>query len=279
MKSKIVAHCLVRNEERFIWYALNSALLEVDRIMVWDTGSTDKTVAIVKSVKSPKIVFKAVGSVDAETFTTVRNQMLAATPKDFTWLMILDGDEIWSAQAIKTATNFVRAHPEKESLVVRTNNLVGDIYHNLPATAGRYHLAGRTGHLNLRFINLKQIPGLHVAKPHGQQGYFDAQDKLIQDHDPSKIGFLDLAYHHATHLQRSSSRANDTAVIKRAPKLKYELGELIPRAQIPEVFFKPHPAIVPDVTASAPFSFWLKAALFTPFKQLKRLIIKTPSGY
>ena len=51
---------LVKNEERFLWYAINSILPFVDKIMIWDTGSTDKTVEILKLITSPKISFKEV---------------------------------------------------------------------------------------------------------------------------------------------------------------------------------------------------------------------------
>lgn len=280
MKVKIIVHCVVENEGRFVWYALNSVLPFVDKIMVWDMSSTDGTWGIVRLIKSEKIESKQVdAAISAADLTVVRQQMLAATPAGYTWLMILDGDEIWSKKAIISVTEYARAHPEKESIVVRTHNLVGDIYHRLSDSAGRYHLAGHSGHLNLRLLNLKNIPGLKVDKPHGQQGYFDKTGRLVQDREPSKIVLLNVTYHHATHLARSSSRADDLKVIKRASKFKYALGETIPESEIPEVFFKPHPKLVPDVTKPASLSFWFKAILLTPLKHLKRLVIKSPSGY
>ena len=276
---KIIAHTLVKNEQRWIWYSLNSVLDYIDQIMVWDTGSSDRTVEIIKTIKSPKIKFTQAGTVDENSFTQVRQKMLDSTPTDFHWLMILDGDEIWPRESIKTATDFARRNLSYESIVVRTNNLVGDIYHRLPESTGMYHLAGRIGHLNLRFINLKAIPGLHAAKPHGQQGYFDAVGKLIQDRDPQKIKFLDVYYHHATHLQRSTSRQLDLATVKRAQKLKFELGGKMSRDQIPEIFFEPHPAIVPDVTSPASLSFWLKSLLLTIPKRVKRTLLAPKHGY
>ncbi|MBU1256082.1 hypothetical protein KKA49_00135 [Patescibacteria group bacterium] len=59
---KIIVHCLVKNEERFIWYAIKSVLPFVDKIMVWDTGSTDKTIQIIKSIKSKKISLSVIPS-------------------------------------------------------------------------------------------------------------------------------------------------------------------------------------------------------------------------
>lgn len=276
-RPRIVAHCLVRNEERFIWYSLHSVLPYVDQIMVWDTSSTDGTNDIVKSIESTKIKFKQVGPVDANTFTDVRNQMLKETPPDTHWLMILDGDEIWPENSIKKATDFTRDHIELESIVVRTNNLVGDIYHRSPDWAGKYHLAGRVGHLNLRFINLKKIKGLHLEKPHGQQGYFDGRGVLIQDRDG--VCFLDVSYSHATHLQRSSNKQNDLAVIKRAKKYKIELGVKIPKSDIPEVFFKKHPQNVPDVTNKASLWYYLAASLLVVPRFLKQKFLPIHHGY
>ncbi len=278
-KVKIIAHCLVKNEERFIWYSLKSALPYVDKIMVWDTGSTDNTVKIIESLKSPKIEFKKVGSVDPQSFTNVRNQMLKKTPKEYTWLILLDGDEIWSNQAINTATKFARKNPHFEAIVVRTHNLVGDIYHRSPELFGQYQLAGHKGHLNLRLMNLKTIPGLHVDLPHGQQGYFDGKNQLIQNRDPRKIKFLDVYYHHATHLVRSITRYHDLKVPKRSQKLKYILGSRIPKNQIPEVFFEHHPGNIPDVTQSAPWWYYLISVVHTAPKLIKKTFFSKRSGY
>ena len=276
-KVKIVAHCLVKNEDRFIWYSLQSVLPFVDQILVYDTGSTDKTVEIIKSIKSSKIKFLEVGIVDINSFTDIRNQMLRDTPVGTDWLMILDGDEIWPMSSIKKVLESIKHNSTIESVVVRTNNLVGDIYHRSPDWSGQYHLAGQVGHLNLRFINLKKIKGLHVEKPHGQQGYYDGDGRLIQDR--LGVEFLDVSYAHATHLQRSSSRADDLSVIKRAKKYKIELGTKINKNEIPEVFFTKHPILVPDVTQQAPLSYFLLACLLTIPKLLKRILIPTSHGY
>ncbi len=246
--------------------------------MIWDSGSTDATLEIIKTIRSPKISKQKFSSISAETFPGFRQKMINETTNDFSWLMILDADEIWPEKSIKIATDFARNNLDFESIVVRTNNLVGDIYHRLPESAGRYNLAGKTGHLNLRFINLN-IPGLHAAGVHGQQGYFDDHNQLIQDRDPQKIKFLDVAYHHASHLQRSNSRASDKQVTKRSPKMKYELGEKISRDTIPSIFFSPRPKIVPDVTRRASLSFWIKSVLLTIPRRVKRKLLPVGHGY
>ncbi len=162
---------------------------------------------------------------------------------------------------------------------MRSNNLVGDIFHRLPSSAGKYNLAGVKGHLNLRFINLRTIPGLGVLKPHGQQGYYDREERLIQDRNSNKIKFLDIYYHHATHLQRSITREKDKLVPKRPLKLKYELGEKVPQEQIPEIFFADKPEFVPKVTNPASVWFWVRSAMETIPRRVKRLLLPTPDGY
>ena len=277
MKPKIIVHCLVKNEEHFIWYALQSVLPFVDKVMVWDTGSSDKTMELIKNINSTKIFLKQVGEVDQDTFTSMRQQMLDATPKDFTWVMILDGDEVWPKDSIKKVTDFAKQNPDYESIVVRTNNLVGDIYHRLPESMGKYTLAGHTGHLNLRFMNLKTIPGLNAQRPHGQQGYFDKQGTLIQNRDLKKIKLLNVYYHHATHLVRSG---DDSKTIKRTFKRRVELGKKIPSSQMPEVFFRKHPPAVPDVSQTSSLFFKIQALILTPLKAIKRKLIPSfKTGY
>jgi glycosyltransferase involved in cell wall biosynthesis len=47
---QLTVHCLIKNEENFIFYAIKSVVDFVDKIIIFDTGSTDKTVAIVNSL-------------------------------------------------------------------------------------------------------------------------------------------------------------------------------------------------------------------------------------
>ena len=44
----LTVHCIVKNEERWIWYSLMSVLEHSDKIIVYDTGSSDKTIEIIK---------------------------------------------------------------------------------------------------------------------------------------------------------------------------------------------------------------------------------------
>lgn len=279
-KAKIMVHCLVQNEGHFIWYAINSVLPFVDKMMVWDMSSTDGTDLIIQTIKSAKIEYQKVPPGTPDGLTRQRQRMLDETPGEYTWIMILDGDEVWPEKSIKIVTDFVKNHPEFESIVVRTNNLVGDIYHRLPESSGHYALAGHRGHLALRLMNRELVKGLHVSLPHGTQGFFDSNNVLVQDRDPKKIKFIDVTYHHATHLQRSSLIFGDNEVSKRRQKLKFELGEKIPTAEIPKIFFEAkRPKIIPTVSEKANLYFWIISVMQTLPRRLKRKLINGSEGY
>jgi len=92
MKTNLTVHCVVKNEERWIWFALKSILDIADKILVYDTGSSDRTVDIIKTIKSKKIFFEEKGEVDAKGLAQFRREQLIRTKKE--WFLILDGDEI-----------------------------------------------------------------------------------------------------------------------------------------------------------------------------------------
>lgn len=48
---KICVHTLVRNEEKYVWYAVMSVINHVDEVMLWDMKSTDNTYEILKEIK------------------------------------------------------------------------------------------------------------------------------------------------------------------------------------------------------------------------------------
>lgn len=272
-KPKIIAHCLVKNEERFIWYALKSVLPFVDKIMLWDTGSTDDTIKIIRSINSKKIDLKILKSVDAIKHTKLRQQMLDKTPAGFTWLMILDGDEIWPKEQIKRVVSYLKNTKDKV-VVVKTKNLVGDIYHQLPESAGKYNITGFKGHLGLRFINLS-LPDLEVRNPHGGQTHTTKGIPLQELKTGLKV-LPNIYYFHTTHLQRSTK---DQDTLKRSFKRKFEIGEKINKKDLPKLFFDKRPAFVPDVTQPMSKLFMAMSMLQIPLKIIKKVFLPSKSGY
>lgn len=282
MKKTITAHCLVKNEARFIWYSVMSVYHHMDKILLWDTGSTDGTIEIIREIqkqdKEKKIRFREVGEVSAQTFTRVRQEMLDETSGD--WLIVVDGDETWWEASIALVVAEIQKRGDVlESIVVPTVNLVGDIFHYQEGEAGGYVLAGRKGHFALRGIN-RRVAGLKSERPHGTWGWVDGDGKMIQDRDPKKIIFLDAPYIHATHLQRSATLVKEKDVPKRVKKLKYEIGIPFPADfYYPEVFFRPKPQIVPFPWQKMNKAFWLRSSLETPFRKIKRRTLQGKIGY
>ncbi len=268
----ITAHVLVKNEENYIWYSVMSVIDHMDKIMIWDTGSTDKTEKIVNKiikVYRNKIDYKKIGQVDKYQYSLVRQKMLRETNGD--WLMVLDGDEIWWQDSIKKVINYItKEGTGTDSIIVPTVNLVGDIFHYQEEKAGRYNFAGRVGHYNMRFINL-HIRGLNIMGDYPLECFVDENNIPLQNKNNGKMIFLKTPYLHATHVPRSRKKEK---VMQRKRKLKYELGIPFPKDYYyPESFFEKRPDVVPNIWKNMKLVFKFRAFLETPLRKLKRRII------
>ena len=279
---QIWANTLVKNEERYLWFAVTSVINYLDKVLLWDTGSTDNTMRIIEELKKTykqKIDFREVGNVKSEEFTLIRQQMLEQTKSD--WVILVDGDEVWWDDSIKEIRKIIENSGKSlESVVNRYYNVIGDIFHYQEEKAGKYNIDGKEGHLTIRAMSMK-IPGLHFDKPHGQQGVFDGENTPIQYRDPKKRIFLDKKmYLHFTHMIRSKNPEEDLKVMKRDIKFKYELGISFPLDfYYPEVFFRPRPDIVSSPWSRLSKEYYLKAVLQMPIRYLKRRMIRFKSGY
>ncbi|MDO8619132.1 MAG: glycosyltransferase [Candidatus Daviesbacteria bacterium] len=275
MSKTIWGNCIVKNEDRFIWFAVTSVINYLDKLIIWDTGSSDKTVKIIELLKKKypkKISFREYGEVDRESFTKAREEMLVQTKSD--WVFLLDGDEIWWEKSIQEVVlNIQQKGDELDCIVNPTYNPVGDIYHYQESQAGQYKIAGQRGHFNIRAVNRK-IPGLHFALPYGSEGFFDDKNKPIQERNSKKILFLDSAYLHLTHLRRSSLVEGENMVMDRIKKRKYEIGTPFPKDFVyPEVLYKEMPSQVLSPWGKSSNSFKILALIQTPFKKIKRRIL------
>lgn len=264
---QIWANTIVNNEENFIWFSIMSIVDYVDKVMIFDTGSTDNTVNIIQEmikIKGEKMIFKEVGTVSYEEFPKVRQKMLDESNCD--WILILDGDEIWWKDSIKRAVKEIKKNGGNiDGIVVPIIVPVGDIYHLQEEKAGRYNLLGRVGHFSLRLINRK-IPGLHVDYPYGKESYIDGENRLVQERE--RIIFLDAPYLHVTHLKRSSKDRGFN-------KFKFELGNIIPdNFKYPEILYDHFPKFIPSPWQRLSGTKFLKAKLLTPFRKIKRRLVR-----
>lgn len=268
----IWGNTIVKNEDRYIWFALMSVVDYLDKILIWDSGSTDNTVKIIDEVsriKGSKIEFREIGDVNKASFTKARQKMLDESNCD--WLFILDGDEVWWENSIKKVTDKVKKNGDELDLIITPyKSIVGDVYHFQEEAAGKYNLSGRKGHLNVRAIN-RRIPGLHVDMPYGREGYFDSDNNKIQDRDPKRILFLNESYLHFSNIKRSSLDSGDDEVMQRVKKIKHEIGiKFSPDFIYPEVLYKDRPGIVSSPWKPMSSGFKLRATLETPLRKLKR---------
>jgi glycosyltransferase involved in cell wall biosynthesis len=263
MKNSIWVHTIVYNEENFLWFAVMSVANFVDKILIWDTGSTDRTLEVIKKLQEKlgaKIDFKEVGLVDSKKYTNIRQEMLDNTKAD--WLIILDADEVWWENSIKKVINTINEKGKNlNSIVVPFFNCLGDIYHYQDERAGKYEIDGKRGHLTVKAINRK-IPGLHLANPYGSEGFFDKENIAIQKMNINKRLFLDAPFLHLTHLPRTS-RSN--------PKLKYELGKKFPKNfKYPEVFYTNRPNFIKSPFVKRNTNFLLKSSILEIPRRVKR---------
>ena len=272
----ISGHCLIKDESRFIWYAIMSVINHLDKLLIWDTGSSDTTIEIIRQVSKVKLLQNKIQLKEFKPKVfkeeEYRQNMLNETKGD--WIFTLDGDEIWWEDSIKGVMKALRNPGDKiESIVMPTYNPVGDLFHYQEESAGRYKLAGKIGHLNLRAFS-RSIPGLAWSGKYGMGGWIDKDGRRIQDREKSKIKFLNCPYMHTSFLKRSLEEGIDKKVYKRKKKFKYELG--IPFSKdfyYPEVFFRPRPEIVPSVWETTNFSYNFRAFFETPMRKVYRRTI------
>jgi hypothetical protein len=277
------AHTLVKNEERYLWYSVMSVINYVDRILIWDTGSTDKTNNIIKEIQKRyprKVDFEEVGEVDINQFTVVRQKMLNISKCD--WVIIVDGDEVWWDEKIREVREIIDTKGKDiDSIVTKYYNIVEDIFHYQDESEGKYNIDGKIGNYNIRAFNRK-IEGIKFTRPHGQQALIDSNDVFIQDRDYRKKYWIDgYSYLHFTNMQRSGDRKSDLKVPKRDFKYKYDIGINFPLDfYYPEAFFWEKAESVFDMWKRADNKYIIKALVQKPLKKLKRKIFSAEkSGY
>lgn len=278
---QVWAHTLVKNEEKYLWYSVMSVICHVDRVLLWDSGSTDGSLEIERELKKKypdKINLKQIRIGSPEDFPLVRQEMLEETKSD--WFIVLDGDEVWWEDSIKKLVKIINEKGENlESIAVPMVYPVGDIFHRQEESAGRYELAGKKGHISPRAIN-RRIPGLSSSNPHGTWGWTDGDGYMIQNRDPKKILFCDAPYMHFSLLPRAGNRTGDLKVMKRSKKLKFELSKSFPKDfYYPEVFFKTRPNDIPSPWQVMPWEFKFRAFFETPVRLIKRKIWHGRVGY
>lgn len=233
----ITAHCLVKNEENFVWYAIKSIIDFVDQVIVFDTGSTDKTIEKVRKLEQEypgKIIFEEKGECDKKVHTDLRQEMIEKTKTD--WFLILDGDEIWTKKGIEEIISIINNDSNTECLIASFYLCVGDIYHY--SKKGFYNILGRQGHFSPKIY--KKLPGIHWSGDYGKGDAIFNADKEIFINDDNSV-FLKNRYWHTSSLVRSPKDA-EIKLGRHKDVMTYSLkfagmGFEIPKDEgLPEVF-------------------------------------------
>lgn len=266
---KVTVHMLVKNEDRFVWYAIKSILPYVHKIIITDSGSSDNTINIIESIRDPKILFNKKRINTADEIAKIRQEQLNMTETD--WFWIVDGDEIYPDYLCREIIDYLEINGTKlEGIVVRRFDLLGDIYHIQSENVGSYILFGKKGHQVIRLINKKNFPGLNVKGIYPFEGYYDKNGIEIIYHDSKKFMFTKSRLFHAMYLVRSTKGGNLMDTFHRR-KYKIELGNSLPQEfLIPKVFRLERPNLVPEVIDKRPLFYEFMASIFTPVKMFKR---------
>ena len=237
----VTGHMIVKNEERWIWYSIMSVIDFVDELIIFDTGSTDNTVRIIKDIKSKyekKIVFEEKGSVSPYEFYILRQEQIERTKS--LWFFVVDGDEIWYKKDLEKARYFLENDKECKLLSVKFINYAGDIYHYRDFNRETYYIDGIKGSITIRFYSMA-ITGIKCVGKYGVEGYYDIENKPVQTGN-WKIKNIDGSYLHMSLLQRSGKLKGDLDIKYRWKKYKADWDHRFPaNFKYPEVFYFKRP--------------------------------------
>lgn len=253
----VTAQMVIKNEERFVWFAINSVLPYVKKFLITDTGSTDKTFKIIKSIKSKKIILT---KNTKDSIVKIRQEQLRQTRSS--WFLLVDGDEIWSKRELLKLIQLTKEiSKEKIAVVNKTRNCVGDVWHYLPKEAGQYRFFNKKGHFNIRLMRalLYEITGNYPREEYRLSG------KSINKMEKRLI-LSNAWYLHTTHLPRTS---NKTKIGGRRKKI-IEKGILMKKEELPEVFFQDYSKIITSPLIKRSRVYEIKAGFLTPVKKIKR---------
>lgn len=220
----ITAHCLIKNEENFVGYAIKSVIDFVDSIIVFDTGSTDKTVEIIQNLAKEypnKIIFEEKGICDKARHTRLRQEMVERTKTD--WFMILDGDEVWPQRTLVEAKEAMNKGVY-DGIQIRFYECVGDIYH-------RHR---KESYITARFVKMGDM---RWGGDYEQDTYYTKNGAEFLK--TKNMYLAQNKFWHLTHLERSSKDGEDySSGGKRVNKriLTYFMLGVKVNEPIPEVF-------------------------------------------
>lgn len=251
--NQLTVHMMVRNEEFWIWFALAAALDGCDRLMLWDTGSEDRTLDIAQSVADDRLHVERVAVSKSQRLCEVRNDMLDATETDF--FAIVDGDEVWPPSLWRQ----VEAHTRDP----RCDAVVVPACYPFP-WLGAFHTEGKDDHEIADVTGpyaarvFRRAPGLRWRGEFGEDGLFSAGGTELTRGSHNWMRVVSEPFWHMTLLPRSPL---DDSTFWRQGKVQVDdadavVVDQITRDQLPGIFTSSLPAAVMDPFAHVHPSFW-----------------------
>lgn len=263
MKSyPVTAQMVVRNDEKFVFFAVKSVLPFVDKFLITDNGSNDLTWDILQQFAHlPKVSLqRSVGS----PVTKLRQSQLKKTKTP--WFLLVDGDEIWpQAQLKKLLENIYKLPQNKMAVVNKTRNCVGDVWHYLSNNFGKYVFGNKKGNFNIRLMRTfdYQIKGKYPWEEYYLNG-------LSINSQIEKLAFSPAWYLHTSHLARSKKSFSN---LGRRKKI-LDKGILLKQNELPEVFFIKRPINVSDPLVKRSFFYNFTSMAINPLKKIKKIVSK-----
>jgi len=269
-KDGITAHTIVRNEEKWVWFAIMSVIDFVEKIIIYDTGSTDSTVEIIEEILknkkfANKIHFERKSAVNKDEFTLLRQDQILKTETN--WFLVLDGDEIWYKKDFENLIQISQSTSAK-MLAIKFHNCTKDVYHYESYDLGGYNIKGEKGHITLKLISMK-ILGLHADGPYGMEGYFDSENIPIQN-SVKDIQIIDGFFLHTSNLIRSKNLFHDWKIPYRRAKVFSNANKRVENNfEFPEVFYLKRPSNVHNPLRRAGFQYYFFKMLTQPINILR----------
>ena len=245
-RKTVTTHTLVYNEDRWIYFSLLSVIDYVDRMIIYDTGSTDKTADIIryvmnlKSEYAQKIYFEEKGRADRARLGLLRQEMVEKTDTDY--FMVLDGDEIYWKKTIEEMLSIINESEDVMIVATPFINCARDVRHYRNARRDAYPVLGLNSAVAVRMYSMS-IPGIHSAGIYGVEGFRDKDGRILSKY--YKTVLQNEKYFHTSYIQRSSRQYADLKAYSRISKLVPAYDYKFPADyQYPEVFYVSRPDFV-----------------------------------
>jgi len=242
----LTAHMIVKNEERWVWFSILSIINHVEKLLIFDTGSKDKTRDILRLVKlryPEKINLMFFDDFPERKIGFLRQLQIEMTETE--WFMIIDGDEIWPQKNIKIVLELL-ASTNASLVAVPFVNFVGNLNYIQNPLVNTYRIKNISGSITLRFIKT-HFNGVHAQGEYGVEGYYSGNGHSIQSFEDDLV-IVDAGFQHTSLLIRSKNIIFDFMIRYRRKKFlakswrlrDFDLAEVITADDLPAIVPNPY---------------------------------------